>query len=99
MLRILSFKPQIINIQSRLLKKSVVSYHTYKKVAYRGFSTTATTDPEKDKKGELNEYDKEVVTELMKSINMDELKEFNPKLHSQLNSKPELVLDLKEMIL
>jgi hypothetical protein len=30
---------------------------------------------------------------------MDELAQFNPKLHSKLEQKPELILDLKEVIM
>jgi len=35
----------------------------------------------------------------MKSIDMKELSQFNPKLHDQLTKSPELVLDLKDLIL
>jgi hypothetical protein len=30
---------------------------------------------------------------------MDELKEFNPKLYEQIQSKPEVLLELKDLIL
>ena len=40
-----------------------------------------------------------MVSELYKSIDMNELAQFNPKLHQKLEQKPELILDLKEVIM
>lgn len=43
----------------------------------------------------LSAVDKASVDVLMKSIDMDELKKFNPKLHKKLSENPEVILDLK----
>ena len=40
-----------------------------------------------------------MVQELYKSIDIQELKDFNPKLHQKLETNPELILDLKEIIM
>lgn len=42
----------------------------------------------------LTDYDREVVEELMKQVDMNDLKKFNPKLHDLLAEKPELILEL-----
>lgn len=39
-----------------------------------------------------------MATELKNTINMDELKEFNPKLYEQIQNKPEVLLELKDLI-
>jgi len=35
----------------------------------------------------------------MKTIDMNTLQDFNPKLHAQLQSDPQRILDLKDLIL
>ena len=47
----------------------------------------------------LNKIDEASVDVLMQSVQMDELKKFNPKLHRQLTETPELILDLKDTIM
>ena len=50
------------------------------------FSTT-NTKPSSEASANLDD-DKLSVEEIMKYINMDELKQFNPKLHDQIANNP-----------
>jgi membrane protein insertase Oxa1/YidC/SpoIIIJ len=46
----------------------------------------------------MSEWDRETVEHLMKEIDMDELKQFNPKLYRQLRDNPHQILELKTTI-
>ena len=46
-----------------------------------------------------NDYEKEMIEELMRTIDMKELEKFNPKLHTELIHNPQKIIDLQEIIL
>ena len=49
---------------------------------------------------ESNQEDqKQTLEELKSKIDMDELKQFNPKLYAQIKDDPELLLKLQDMII
>lgn len=52
-----------------------------------------------DIKKPLSDWDKEVVKELHTKIDMSELQKFNPKLYDKLKEEPEVILDLKDVIM
>jgi len=74
----------------KIISRPQVHRHIVAMHSFRKFSTSTPA---------LSEYDSEVVDELMKTIDMTQLQQFNPKLHDQLAGSPEKILDLKELIM